>query len=343
MRKLLNTLFITTPDCYLSLDGNNVVVLKDNERLFRVPVTNLEGIICFNYQGASPMLMKYCTDHNILISFLHQSGRYLASVTGKIKGNVLLRKKQYMLSEDQNFSLNIAKIMIAAKLFNTRYEINRTIRDNELEHDMSNLKKVAHKLKESIPLTLKCDSFQELRGIEGDNARFYFNQFNDMIIQQKQKFKFHGRSRRPPLDNVNAMLSFGYALLGHDIEASLLSVGIDPYVGFLHTDRPGRISLALDIMEELRATIVDRFVLTLINLRQINEKHFIYKENSAVLLNDEGRKVFITQWHKKKNEEIKHPFTKEKIKMGLIPYVQALILSRYLRGEINEYVPFLRR
>lgn len=343
MKKLLNTIYVTTPESYLSLDGNNIVILKGSETLFRIPINNIESIICFNYMGASPKLMQYCTDNNIHISFLSPNGRYLAGIYGKIKGNVLLRKKQYLMSEDNEFCLNISKNIICSKIFNCRYEINRSIRDNQDKIDVCNLKKSSVELKESINKVKACKDFAELRGIEGDVARQYFSTFNDMIIQQKETFFWSGRTRRPPLDNINALLSFGYSLLSHDVESALLSVGLDPYVGFFHTDRPGRISLALDIMEELRAILVDRFVLSLINLKQLNEKDFIKKESGGVILTDYARKLFLTEWQKRKQEEVIHSFIGEKIKIGLIPYSQSLILSRYLRGEINEYVPFFKR
>lgn len=343
MRKLLNSLFVTTPDSYLSLDGNNVVILKDGKNLFRIPVCNLEGIVCFNYMGASPKLMQYCTENNIYISFLSPEGNFLASVSGKIRGNVLLRKAQYIMSEDLDFCLNISKNIIKSKIYNSRVEINRSIRDNLEKIDVSRLKHASDRLKELIYEVDNCNDFAELRGCEGDAARMYFSVFNDMIVQQKSDFIFQGRSKRPPLDNVNALLSFGYSLLSHDVAAALTSVGIDPYVGFLHTDRPGRISLALDIMEEFRAVFVDRFVLTLINLRQITKQDFKKKESNAIILTEKGRKLFLTEWQKRKHEIVVHPFLGERIKLGLFPYVQALILSRYLRKEIDEYVPYFKR
>lgn len=343
MRKLLNTLYVTTPDAYLSLDGNNVVLLKEGNVLFRIPVCNIEGIVCFNYLGASPKLMQYCTDNNIYISFLSPSGEFLASVSGKIKGNVLLRKRQYINSEDANFCLGISKNIIKAKIYNSRVEVNRSIRDNQEKMDVSHLKHASERLKELVFEVDKCKDFADLRGVEGDSARMYFSTFNEMIIQQKKDFVFNGRSRRPPLDNVNALLSFGYSLLAREIEAALISVGLDPYVGFLHTDRPGRISLALDIMEEFRAVFVDRFVLTLINLRQITKKDFIKKESGAIVLTDNARKLFLSEWQKRKYENVIHPFLGEKVRIGLFPYIQAIILSRYLRNEIETYVPFFKR
>lgn len=343
MRKLLNTLFVTTPEGYLSLDGLNIVLLKDGIEIFRIPMCNIEGIVCFNYLGASPKLMKLCTDNNIYISFLSPEGRYLAGISGKIRGNVLLRKRQYILSENIDFSLKISKNIILSKIYNSRVEINRTIRDNPYIVNIEQLKHASKHLKLMLSQIDSCKSFDALRGLEGDAARLYFSVFNIMILHQKESFVFNGRSKRPPLDNVNALLSFGYSLLAHDVESALTSVGLDPYVGFFHTDRPGRISLALDVMEEFRSVLVDRFVLTLINLKQLKFKDFIYQDNGSVLLSDEGRKKFLSEWQKRKQDQITHYFTGEKIKLGLLPYVQALILSRYLRNEINDYVPFFKR
>lgn len=342
MRKLLNTLFVTTPDCYLSLDGNNVVLLQNNKNIFRIPTCNIEGIICFNYLGASPQLMKHCSDNNIHISFISPNGRYMAGVTGKIHGNVLLRKKQYFMSENEQFCLNISKSIIVSKIFNSRYEVNRTIRDYSERTNLKLLESISEHLKNSILLVKECNNFDDLRGIEGEAAKQYFTSFNEMIQQQKTDFSFYERTKRPPLDNINTLLSFGYSLLAHDVEAALLSVGLDPYVGFLHTDRPGRISLALDIMEEFRSYFVDRFIISLINLKIINKDHFLQKESEGIILTNEGRKSFLNEWQKRKQEEIKHPFIEEKVKIGLIPYIQSLLLSRYLRNEIDNYPPFMR-
>jgi len=343
LRKLLNTLYVTTPEAFLSLDGNNAVLLLDGKAIFRIPVTNLESVVCFNYLGASPKFMQYCTDRNINISFMTPNGRYMAGINGRIKGNVLLRKKQYFVSEDTEFCLNIAKNIIVAKLFNCRYEVNRSVRDNKDKIDVSALERTSEELKNAMTAVGLCRSMEELRGVEGDAARQYFSTFNDMIVRQKTDFVFSGRTRRPPLDNVNALLSFGYALLAHEVEAALLCVGLDPYVGFMHTDRPGRISLALDMMEEFRVTVVDRFVLTLINLKQINADDFMHKESEGILMTEVARKVFLTEWQKRKQEDVVHGFIGEKMKAGLIPYAQAMILSRYLRNEINDYAPYFKR
>ena len=341
MRRLLNTLFITTPETYLSLDGANVVVLKGEERLGRIPLHNLESIVTMGYAGASPALMDACMQNNISLVFLTASGRYRGRVIGKSKGNVVLRKKQYLVSEDTVESCKIARNFIVAKLYNQRWMLERMTRDHGLRIDTALFKQVSYELKSFIEVIRAIEDLDSLRGIEGQAANRYFYIFDQMILQQKDKFYFSGRNRRPPLDKVNAMLSFAYTLLANDVAAALETVGLDAYVGFLHRDRPGRISLALDLMEELRSVYADRFVITLINRKIINEKDFVQKENKAVILTDDGRKKFISAWQEKKQEKIQHPFLDEKISWGLVPYAQALLLSRFLRGDLDEYPPFL--
>lgn len=341
MKKLLNTLYVTMPNAYLSLDGENIVVLNDNKEIGRVPLHNLEGIVTFGYIGASPALMGSCAKRNIYLSFLTQSGRYLARVVGASRGNVLLRKKQYRISDSHADSLKIAKNIIIGKIFNSRWVIERATRDYALKLDVDKLKNASLFLKNSLNYIMDCESLDELRGYEGEAASVYFSVFDDLIIQQKNEFYFRGRNKRPPLDKVNAMLSFAYTLLANNTAAALEAIGLDAYVGFLHRDRPGRISLALDIMEEFRSVIADRFVLTLINKRIVNGKEFIKKENGAVIMSDDVRKEILKAWQTKKQEKITHPFLKEKIEWGLVPYVQAMLLARYIRGDLDEYPPFL--
>lgn len=341
MRKLLNTLFVTQPDVYLSLDGKNVVLLKEEERLGRIPLHNLESIVTFGYAGASPALMGYCAEENISIVFLTRTGRFLARVIGQSKGNVLLRKKQYKLSECETKSAFIARNFIIGKVFNNKSMVERMTRDHPLRINVSQFKTISEHLSVIIQDIRTCTDLETLRGWEGQAALSYNNGFNDMILQQKEDFHFHSRSRRPPLDNVNAMLSFAYTLLAHDVAAALETVGLDAYVGFLHRDRPGRPSLALDVMEELRGIFADRFVLSLINTRVMNKSHFLKKENGSVVMTDEGRKDFLAAWHDKKQEQITHPYLRKRISWGLVPYAQSLLLARYLRGDLDEYPPFL--
>lgn len=290
MKKLLNTLFITQADVYLSLDGDNIVVLKDSEKIGRTPLHNLESIISFGYTGASPALMGYCAERNISLVFLTKNGRFLARVTGKSKGNVVLRKKQYRLSEDQDLSAKIARNFIIGKIYNNKWIIERMTRDYPLRVDVALFKEISQHLSTIIHEVRKCEDLERLRGLEGQAAISYNKIFDQMILQQKEDFYFHARSRRPPLDNVNAMLSFAYTLLANDMAAALEGVGLDAYVGFLHRDRPGRVSLALDLMEELRGVFADKFVLSLINKRVMNKEDFIKKENGAVIMTDDARK-----------------------------------------------------
>lgn len=341
MKKLLNTLYITQPDVYLSLDGDNIVLLKEQEKLGRLPLHNLESIVAFGYTGASPALMGYCADRNISLLFLTMNGRFLARVIGQSKGNVILRKKQYLVSEDVTLSAQIARNFILGKIYNQKWILERMTRDYPLRVDVDQFKEVSQQLSAIILAVRECTQLDRLRGLEGQAAISYNRVFNQMILQQQEDFYFHSRSRRPPLDNVNAMLSFAYTLLAHDMASALETVGLDAYVGFLHRDRPGRVSLALDVMEELRGVFADKFVLSLINKKLINKDGFVKKENGAVIMTDEARKRFLTAWQTKKQEKITHPYLGEKISWGLVPHVQALLLARYLRNDLDEYPPFL--
>lgn len=341
MKKLLNTLFITQPDVYLSLDGDNIVLLKEKEQMGRLPLHNLESIVAFGYTGASPGLMGYCSERNIAIAFFTMNGRFLARVIGKSRGNVVLRKKQYRVSDDENLSAKIARNFIVGKVYNNKWIIERMTRDYPMRVDVSLFKEISQYLSSIIIEIRKCEDLERLRGLEGQAAVSYNKLLDQMILQQKEEFYFHSRSRRPPLDKVNAMLSFAYTLLANDMTSALEGVGLDAYVGFLHRDRPGRASLALDVMEELRGVYADRFVLSLINKKVINTNDFLKKENGAVIMTDEGRKKFLTAWQTRKQEKITHPYLGEKISWGLVPHAQALLLARYLRSDLDEYPPFM--
>ena len=340
MKRLLNTLYVTSGNKYLSLDGENVVVLEDQKEIGRIPLHNLQAIITFGYTGASPALMGVCAQRNIDLSFMSGNGRFLARVTGEVKGNVILRKQQYRISDNRDESVHIARNFILGKVYNSRWILERSARDYALRLDVETIKKKSAFLAQSMGKIRECENAEELLGLEGEAASVYFSVFDDLILQQKEDFYFHGRNKRPPLDNVNAMLSFGYSLLAGMCGGALEAVGLDSYVGFFHTDRPGRMSLALDLMEEFRSVMVDRFVLTLINKKIMKEKYFIKKENGAVIMTDEGRKAFLSAWQSKKQETIKHPFLDEKIEWGMAPYVQSMLLTRYLRGDLDEYPPF---
>jgi len=341
MKKLLNTLYVTRPDIYLSLDGENIVLLQDKEKIGRMPLHNLEGIVSFGYTGASPALIGYCADKNIALSFFTSSGRFQARVIGESKGNVVLRKEQYRISDSEPRSAKIARNFIVGKLYNHKWMLERTVREHSLRINVERFKAASAELSYYIKEVRQCENLDQLRGLEGQAAAIYFELFNDMILQQEQDFVFQGRSRRPPLDNVNAMLSLAYSLLAKDMAAALEGVGLDAYVGFLHRDRPGRISLALDIMEEIRGVYADRFVLSLINKRVIKKDDFWTKENGAVLLKEEPRRTFLTAWQDRKQETLTHPYLGEKITWGLVPHAQAQLLARHLRNDLDEYPPFL--
>lgn len=340
MKKLLNTLYITNPDYYLSLEGETVTVLSDKKKIGKIPLHNLESIITCGYMGASPALMGKCAQEGISIIFLSRNGKFLARIVGEQYGNVILRKTQYRVSECEEESLKLAKCFIMSKLYNSRWILERAIRDHKLRVDTEALKRASLTLKNSLNSSYECKSMDSLRGIEGEAASIYFGVFNELILQQEEDFSFELRSRRPPLDRVNALLSFAYVLLTSMCTSALESVGLDPYVGFMHTIRPGRKSLALDLVEELRSVFADRFVITLINKKIILSKNFIEQEDGAVLLNDEGKKIFFKYWQQKKLEVIEHPYLKEKVEWGMVPYVQALLLSRYLRGDLDSYPAF---
>lgn len=341
MRKLLNTLYVTSPNTYLSLDGENIVVLKDEIEALRVPLHNLEGIVTFGYTGASPALMGACAKRNIALSFMKQSGKFLARVVGEVRGNVTLRKAQYRLSDSTVESNKVARNIIMGKIYNSRWVIEHATRDYAMRLDVDKLKGVTKSLASTLKLVEQSENLEQLRGFEGEAASQYFSVFDDLILQQKEHFYFYYRNKRPPLDNVNAMLSFVYTLLAHDVAAALETVGLDPYVGFLHRDRPGRISLALDLMEELRSVYADRFVISLINKKEIKANGFIQKENGSVIMDDNTKLTILKAWQSRKQEKITHPFLNEKIEWGLVPYSQAMLLARFIREDLDGYPPFM--
>lgn len=340
MKKLLNTLYITSEMRYLSLDGGNVVIKEENCEVGRMPLHNLEMIVSFSRLGASPALLGRCAQENIAVVFLSPNGSFLAKVEGKTKGNVLLRKKQYSVSENDACCIEIARNIILGKVYNARWVIERTKRDHGMQVDVEKLMKVSSELKSLMDEIAKCSTIDTLRGYEGEAAARYFSVFDELILQQKENFFFSGRNRRPPLDNVNALLSFCYTLLTSMMTAALETVGLDPCIGFMHGDRPGRYSLALDLMEELRPALVDRFVLRLINKRIVTDKDFVKKEDGAVIMTDEARRKVLSEWQKRKQEEIVHPYLKEKLQWGMVPFAQAMLLARYLRDDIDAYPPF---
>jgi len=341
MRRLLNTLFVTSDDAYLSLDGETVCVLRGEVKAGQFPLLSLESIVSFSYKGASPALMGACASRGVNLCFMTPNGRFLARACGEDQGNVLLRKQQYRFSDDETASCRIARNFIFGKVYNCRWSLSRTVRDHALRVNTARLDESARHLANTLPFILAAESLERLRGLEGETAALYFGVFNDLLLNQKEVFSFTGRTRRPPLDNVNAMLSFAYTLLANDCASALEGNGLDSYVGFLHRDRPGRQSLALDLMEELRPAFADRFVITLVNNRIMRPEHFEKRESGAVQMTDTARKAFLSSWQERKRDEITHPYLKEKLAWGLVPHVQSLLLARYIRGDLDEYPPFL--
>jgi CRISP-associated protein Cas1 len=343
MRKLLNTLYVTTPESYLTKDGQNVVVSVKSEEKFRIPIHNIEGIVCFGYMGTSPGLIGLCAENNVGLTYATENGWFLGRFTGRINGNVLLRRKQFRMADSDTESVNIAKMVISGKLANSRNVLHRVTRDHPESINIISFEESIGKINNRLKSIQSAVSLDELRGYEGEGALAYFSVFDQMILHQKEHFYFHERSRRPPLDNVNAMLSFVYTLLMHEVTTALETAGLDPCVGFLHRDRPGRSSLALDLMEEFRPYLADRLVLSLVNRKQVNSKGFIHPETTGVNMTDETRKEIITEWQKRKQESIVHPFLKEEIQIGLLPYVQALLFARFLRGDLDNYPVFIMK
>lgn len=341
MRKMLNTLYVTTPNSYLTKEGENIIIKIEGEEKFRIPAHNLENILCFGYSGASPALMAHCAAKGIGLAFFSPHGKFLARVNGPVSGNVLLRKEQYRQADDQKACTRLAKNFILGKVANSRTVLRRGMR--EYDKLSSQVDSSANYLRDRLSHVQAAGDLDTLRGIEGESARAYFDVFDELIRQQKDNFFFVGRTRRPPLDRMNSLLSFFYTMLHHDMQSALESVGLDPAVGFLHRDRPGRASLALDMMEELRPVLADRLALSLVNRKQIGANDFYQKENGAILLQPDTKKILLTAWQKKKQEEVMHPFLEEKIPIGLIPYTQALLMARTLRGDLDEYPPFFWR
>ena len=341
MKRHLNTLFVTTQGAYLSKEGESVVVKVEKENRLRVPVHTLGGIVCFGNVGCSPYLMGFCAERDVEISFLSEYGRFLARVTGPVSGNVLLRREQYRRADDENVSADVARAVLTGKLANCRTVLQRALRDHAGKLDDEKVRYASRQISGSLQRLQEDVSLDVLRGIEGDAAHVYFSVFNQLITSQGDDFCFKERSRRPPMDRVNCLLSFLYTLVMHDVRSALESVGLDPAVGFLHRDRPGRPGLALDLMEEFRPFIADRLALSLINLCQVQKKGFNEAESGAVLMDDDTRKTVLVAYQKRKQDEIMHPFIEEKITVGLLFHVQALLMARYLRGDLDGYPPFV--
>lgn len=343
MKKLLNTLFVTTQKSYLAKDGETVAVRVEKEIKLRIPIHTLSGIVCFGNVSMSPFLMGFCAEKNVSVSFLTEYGRFLARVTGPVSGNVLVRREQYRRADCDQSSSGIAASIISAKIANNRTVLKRFLRDHAGKNDSAAIDSAIKNLENSLTETPKASSLNMLRGIEGNAAAVYFSAFDHLIVTRKNDFQFNGRNRRPPLDPVNCLLSFLYTLLMHDVRSALECVGLDPAVGFLHRDRPGRAGLALDLMEEFRPFMADRLTLSLINLGQVTSKDFFKKDNGAVYMTDEGRKTVLMAYQKKKQDEIFHPFIEEKVRVGQLFYIQALLMNRFMRNDLDGYPPFFWR
>ncbi|WP_207455937.1 type I-C CRISPR-associated endonuclease Cas1c [Azospirillum sp. SYSU D00513] len=344
MRQHLNTLFVTTDGAWLRKDGANIVVELDGAERGRVPAHLMGGVVCFGHVAMSPPLMGFCAEQGIGVSFLTEHGRFIARVEGAQSGNVLLRRNQYRLADDPAGTAAVAASMAAAKLANQRTVLRRALRDHgpSMEPDaQAGIDDAQRRLGDAARLAAAASDVDTVRGHEGDGASAYFGVFDRLIRAEDPGLRFKGRSRRPPLDAPNALLSFLYALLGHDCRSALEVVGLDPQVGFLHRDRPGRSGLALDLMEELRPLLADRVALSLLNRGQVTAEDFERREGGAVLLRDEARKAVLTAYQERKRDEITHPFLEEKVTVGLIPHLQARLLARHLRGDLDGYPPFL--
>ncbi|MBU0728717.1 MAG: type I-C CRISPR-associated endonuclease Cas1c [Proteobacteria bacterium] len=343
MKKHLNTLFVTTQGAYLAKEGETVTVKVDGTVKLQIPVHTLDGIVCFGQVSCSPYLMGFCAEKDVTISFLTEYGRFLARVQGPVSGNVLLRREQYRRADDRESSAAVARSVLAGKISNSRTLLQRALRDHGEKIETNDLQSVVDRLNAILMHVQNERELDRLRGYEGEAANLYFSVFDHLITAQKDSFYFRQRNRRPPLDRVNCLLSFIYTLVMHDIRSALECTGLDPAVGFLHRDRPGRPGLALDLMEEFRPYIADRMTLTLINLMQVKDKGFEIKSSGAVLMDDETRKKVLVAYQKRKQDEITHPFLKEKMPLGLLFYTQALMFARYLRGDLEGYPAFIWR
>jgi CRISPR-associated protein Cas1 len=342
MKRHLNTLFVTTQGAYLHRDNDNIVVSVDREERLRLPVHNLGSIICFGRVLCTPSLLGHCAENGVAVSFLSEHGRFLARVDGPAHGNVLVRRRQYRMSDDQACTTEIARWIVSAKLTNARSQLVRQIRERALPQD-SQVGVASRRLRVILKSVSSAGDVDAIRGHEGEAARVYFSCFDSLIRSEDPRFRFESRSRRPPLNRVNALLSFIYTILLHDVQSATDAVGLDPAVGYLHRDRPGRPGLALDLMEEFRPWLADRLAAALINRNQISADDFETVESGAVMLDESGRKTLLTAYQNRKQEETYHPFLDEKVTIGSLFFVQALLLARFVRGEIDAYPPFMPR
>lgn len=342
MRRQLNTLYVTTDGAWLRKDGRNIVLEVERQERARLPVHMLESLVCIGRVAVSPQLLGFCAEQGISICYLTPQGRFLARVEGPVSGNVLLRRAQYRASDDPEACAAIVRNMLAGKIHNQRAVLARGWRDHgdrlgnvpAFQHALKRLKRIPQRLLHETTIDV-------LRGLEGEAAQSYFGVFGQLVRVESPRLQFGGRNRRPPRDAFNALLSFFYTLLTHDCRSALESVGLDPAVGFLHRDRPGRPSLALDLAEEFRPLLGERLALSLINRKQLNERDFKFFETGAVQLQDDARKMALIAYQERKREQIQHAFLSEKVDIGLLPFVQAQLLARHVRGDLDGYPPFL--
>lgn len=342
MRRMLNTLYVMSGDGTLRKEGETLVLERPNHPPFRVPVINLESVVCFGNTSCTTPVLSFCAERGVSLCWLAETGRYIGSFHGPVTGNILLRKEQYRRAEDPVQAARIAQSFVVAKILNSRSVVLRAARQSD-GGVQERLRKCASELQRALETLRRPHSLETLRGIEGEAARWYFQSLNDMVLVNKPDMGFTRRSRRPPLDPANATLSFVYTLLVHDVSSALQAVGLDPAAGYLHADRPGRHGLALDLMEELRAYLGDRLVLTLINRQQLRPEHFECTSSGAVVMQDEARRTLVAAYQERKQEQLLHPFIQERVEIGLLPFVQAQLLARHLRGDLDGYPPFLVR
>ena len=341
MKQLLNTLYVTTQGAYLAKDGEAVAVRVEQETRLRVPIHTLSSIVCFGQVSCSPFLMGLCGESGVALAFLTENGRFLARVHGSVSGNVLLRREQYRWADKEDRSAAVARSVVMGKIANCRTVVLRALREKPEGDGAKEMETAARRLGRLLETVAGPAGLDEIRGHEGDAARVYFGVFDHFVTASKEEFFFRGRSRRPPLDSMNALLSFVYTLLTHDVTAALEGVGLDPAVGFLHRDRPGRPSLGLDLVEELRPVIADRLALSLVNRQQVKGSGFRRTESGGVVMDDETRKEVLVAYQKRKQDEIQHPFLGEKVAFGLVPHLQAMLLARFIRGDLDGYPSFL--
>ena len=341
MKRLLNTLYVMTEGTYLARERETVVVRQEKKTVLQVPIHGLDGIVCFGRVGCSPQLMGLCAERDVAVSFLSRTGRFWARVQGPVSGNVLLRREQYRRAGQPEETAGIARAIVTAKVANCRTVLMRALRDRPDGSGVDDLRGGVSRLARVLRSVAGEQALDSVRGYEGEAARAYFQVFDHLIVAQKADFTLAGRSRRPPLDNMNALLSFLYSLLAHDVASALEGVGLDPAVGFLHRDRPGRPGLALDIMEELRPVLADRLALSLVNRQQVTPDGFHSSESGAVMMTDDTRRCVLKAYQERKADEILHPYLNEKAPLGLVPHLQAMLMARHLRGDTDGYPPFI--